>query len=314
LIFSFMEVTMHINDVDENKDLNTDDDFEIEVVADEAPAGKVEPPKVETPQGSDTPAVSTTDSDDDDDDDSDYGEKVRKRIAKETWKRREAERQAEAAKQQLAQIQTQLQTTQQRVVTADDAAIQAHEQAVDAEYERVQSAYKRAYDEGDTEAMFKATEALADLRFRKRQVEGWKAQRQQRPAQPQPQPQQPQRPVQPQADPRAMDWATRNTWFGKDPIKTGAAYALDAELKSRGVDPRSDAYYDELDRRLGEAFPDIRAAKPKAERPAPSQPVAGVTSRTTGEKRKVTLTASEVAMAEQLGVPLAEYARYLKRA
>lgn len=304
-----------MQNIDENdpKELNTDDDFEIEVVSDEAPESpKVEPPSAEAKPVEKT-AASATDSGgdaDDDEDDSDYGEKVRKRIAKETWKRREAERQAQAAKQQLEQIQAQLQSTQQRVVTADDSAIQAHERAVDAEYERVQTAYKRAYDEGDTDAMFKATEELADLRLRKRQIDGWKQQRQQRPAQPQ----QPQRPVQQQADPRAMDWATRNTWFGKDPIKTGAAYALDAELKSRGVDPRSDAYYEELDRRLGEAFPDIRGAKPKAERATPSQPVAGVTSRTTGEKRKVTLTASEAAMAESLGVPLIEYARYLKRA
>ena len=111
-----------------------------------------------------------------------------------------------------------------------------------------------------------------------------------------------------------IEWASKNTWFGQDPIKTGAAYALDAELKSRGVDPRSDAYYEELDRRLAEAFPDIRKA-PQKPRQTPSQPVAGVTTRTTGgEKRKVTLTASEAAMAERLGVPLAEYARYLKRA
>jgi len=260
----------------------------------EPEAAKAEVPEKEAPKG-------------DDDDLEDYGEKVRKRINKEVWRRREAERKVQEAEARLQHMQAQLGSINQRVVQSDDYAITAQESALKAEFDRVQASYKQAYDAGDVDTMFAATDRLAEIKIKSGQIEGWKAQYRNRPQQqPAPQQQQPQQ----GSDPRAVDWASENEWFGKDAAKTGAAYAIDAQLKSEGIDPRSDEYYEELNGRLQKEFPSLRKTTAAA-RTNPSQPVAGV-SRGTPDKRKVQLSASEVQMAEKLGVSLADYARYKK--
>jgi len=86
---------------------------------------------------------------------------------------------------------------------------------------------------------------------------------------------------------------------------TGAAYAIDAQLKMEGYNPSSEDYYSELDRRIGESFP-AKTAKAK-----PKQVVAGVTRAQSAPKR-VSLTKSQIAMANKLGVPPSEYAKFVR--
>lgn len=238
----------------------------------------------------------------DEEDLGEYGERVRKRISKEVWKRREADRRAETLEARLQEAEQAIQAFQQRAVQSDDVAVTAREQALEGEYSRLQEAYRRAYDTGDAEEMLKTTERLADIRNDHRQIQSYKAQLQQYKQQQQPAPV-----VQqsvPKPDPKAMEWASNNDWFGKDVAKTGAAYAIDASLKSEGFDPNSNEYYEELDRRMAREFPTLRGTPRQS-----SQPVAGV-SRTPASKTQVKLSSAEVAMAQRLGVPLAEYARY----
>ena len=112
-------------------------------------------------------------------------------------------------------------------------------------------------------------------------------------------------------DPKAEAWAQKNEWFGSDEAKTFAAFGIHKKLvEDEGFDPTSDEYYTELDRRINDSFGN--AAKNTSKRPA--QTVAGVSRNNSGRSsgKKVRLTPSQVAIAKKLGVPLEEYAKYVK--
>ena len=108
-----------------------------------------------------------------------------------------------------------------------------------------------------------------------------------------------------QVDPKALRWAQSNPWFGKDVAMTGAAYSIDAQLKNEGYDPSSEEYYAEVDRRVKESFPH------KFEEEKPKQVVAGVRRGTKNTTNKVRLSESQLAMAQRLGVPPEEYAKFV---
>ena len=110
-----------------------------------------------------------------------------------------------------------------------------------------------------------------------------------------------------QPDPRALQWAQSNSWFGQDAPKTGAAYAIDAQLKMEGYNPSSEEYYSELDMRLEDAFPTM-----KRETKQPKQVVASVSRVSSAPSKKVSLTPSQLAMAKKLGVPPNEYAKFVR--
>jgi len=82
--------------------------------------------------------------------------------------------------------------------------------------------------------------------------------------------------------------------------------------RKKGFDPQSDDYYDELDSRIRNKFPqEFNNGSGKR----PVQNVAGNSrsrGKTSGRSRKVKLTPSQVAIAHKLGVPLEEYAKYVK--
>ena len=172
--------------------------------------------------------------------------------------------------------------------------------------------HKSAYESGDSDRMLDAAESIADAKVELKTLESQKhlfdKEPEPVPSYPSvqaPQPvQQQQQPAQ-QPDPRALQWAQSNKWFGENAAMTGAAYAIDAQLKMEGYNPSSEDYYSELDRRIGESFP-AKTAKAK-----PKQVVAGVTRAQSAPKR-VSLTKSQVAMANKLGVPPSEYAKFVR--
>jgi hypothetical protein len=89
-------------------------------------------------------------------------------------------------------------------------------------------------------------------------------------------------------------------------VMTQAAMMIHNELIEEGVSAKVDAaeYYSELDARVREEFPE----KFKNTSAKKSTTVIGGTRVTPG-KQKVTLTRSEVDMADRLGVDYKEYAR-----
>ena len=172
--------------------------------------------------------------------------------------------------------------------------------------------HKSAYESGDSDRMLGAAESIADAKVELKTLESQKHlfDKEPKPVPSYPsveatQPvQQQQQPAQ-QPDPRALQWAQKNNWFGDNAAMTGAAYAIDAQLKMEGYNPSSEDYYSELDRRVGESFPNLTAkVKPK-------QVVAGV-SRAQSAPKRVTLTKSQIAMANKLGVPTSEYAKFVR--
>jgi hypothetical protein len=114
----------------------------------------------------------------------------------------------------------------------------------------------------------------------------------------------------PQRDQRADDWAKDNSWFGSDDEMTAFALGLDTKLKKDGIDPRSDKYYERINSRMRELFPeqfDDGTEDEPAGRKKSSNVVAPATRSTS--PRKVTLSQTQVALAKRLGVSLEDYAK-----
>jgi hypothetical protein len=58
-------------------------------------------------------------------------------------------------------------------------------------------------------------------------------------------------------DRKAEKWARENKWFGKDMPMTYTAFDIHKKLvDEEGVNPKSDKYYEELDKRIYTEFPD----------------------------------------------------------
>jgi hypothetical protein len=186
------------------------------------------------------------------------------------------------------------------------------------EQKQAEETLKKALDTGNTTAAVAAQRKLTQLAVsadRYTNVQNTRnAQEQQAQAvAQQPQPVQQAPPAQQPPDPKAEEWAGKNNWFGKDEAMTFAAFGIHKGMvEKEGFDPQTDDYYDELDSRLRDKFP--QEFNNGSDR-RPVQNVAGNSrsrGKTTGRSRKVKLTPSQVAIANKLGVPLEEYAKYVK--
>jgi len=119
-----------------------------------------------------------------------------------------------------------------------------------------------------------------------------------------------QTPTLPQVDEKAEDWATKNTWFGKDRAMTFTAFEHHKDLvEKEGFDPKSNDYYAEIDKRIRVDFPHKFGKTETTTKPA--QTVASVRRSVKPGRTQVKLTSSQVAIAKKLGVPLEEYAKQL---
>lgn len=176
--------------------------------------------------------------------------------------------------------------------------------------EKAKTKYKEAYESGDPDAMADAQAALTTAALRFERVQNLKpqalqpkqndVQTEQTVVQPAPVP---------VVDTRARDWQDKNRWFGKDEEMTSFALGLHTKLVNSGVDPRSDEYYDRLNSRLKQVFPEAFEAEKTVEAPTP-RPKSNVApaTRSTAPK-KIVLTQTQVNIAKKLGVPLELYAK-----
>jgi len=170
--------------------------------------------------------------------------------------------------------------------------------------------YRKAYETGDTDGVLEAQRELNESAIQKAQLQNQIAtavqqtslQQQNNQVYSAPEQQYYEQPTPAPRDSRAEDWASRNPWFGKDEEMTSFAYGLHQKLVNNGIDPTSEEYYQKIDSRMREVFPQNFQKSRKSSAVAPA-------SRSTGSK-KVTLTASQVAIAKRLGVPLETYAKY----
>ena len=245
----------------------------------------------------------------------DYGKKVQSRIDKLTKKLREAERREQAAVQYAQGVQEQAKTLQSRVGNLDRGYVLEYGNRVKAETEDAKKRLKEAMDAGDVNAQVEAQQDLARLAVENERVKATEAKRekaetpvaQPNTAQQYQQPRAPQPPAPP--DPKAEDWAEKNEWFGKDEPMTLTSFSIHRKLMEEGFDPQSDSYYSEIDKRMRDTFP-----HKFDKQVSPTQTVASVNrgNQPIARKGTVRLTPSQVAIAKKLGVPLSEYAKYVK--
>ena len=244
-----------------------------------------------------------------------YSEKVKKRISTLVGKLRESERREDAAvkyaaglKDKQSDLETQLQSLNQNYASTMETASTS-------QVEEAKLRLKKAIEEGDVNAQADAQSILARAsldaeraKIQKEQLE-MQAQKFQQTPEPVP-PTTPQAP--PPPDPKATAWAEKNDWFGKDEAMTYTAFAVHRKLvEQEGYDPRSDEYYEEIDRQVREQFPNNFEVE-KSKKVVDQTVAPAVKSTSSKGKRTVRLTPSQVAIAKKLGVPLEEYAKYVK--
>ena len=248
-----------------------------------------------------------------------YSDSVKKRISKLTSKFREEERQrneaikfAESVKKQNEELQAKLNKLDTTYVGEFDTRVQSQSLAA-------KEAYRKAVEENDVDAMYDAQQNISRIALEEARLAQIKAQREEAVKEAEGKAVQPeQTQVQqtpPKPDPKAEDWASKNTWFGSDQTMTYAAFGLHKQLiEDEGFDATSDEYYTELDNRIRSEFPHKFAEAPKKSN-SPRVASAGTTASKSSSpkgRRTVKLTASQIAIAKRLNVPLEEYAKYVK--
>ena len=247
-----------------------------------------------------------------------YSDGVQKRIAKLTRKMREAERQREEAVQYAQSIKSKNDEMEGRITKMDTSYVSEFESRVKTGLAAAKLALKNAIESQDVEAQIAAQQQLAALTMDEARVNSLKVANENKP-----QPQQrevnitpQQRAPQQQSDPRAEDWASKNSWFGNDSAMTYTAFDIHKTLvEKEGFDPQSNDYYAEVDKRIRLEFPHKfdKVEGNTTERAKPAQNVASARrSATTGRRKTVKLSPSQVAIAKRLGVPLEDYAKQLK--
>jgi hypothetical protein len=247
-----------------------------------------------------------------------YSKGVQSRIAKLTRKMREAERREQAATEYAQALEAQRKTDQSRFKKMDTDYWSRFEKTVKTGMESAQKELASAIESGNAEAQVEANKKIATLAFENAKLEQRKSEpvEEESPVQqlsdggrlPQQTPQ-----TLPDPDPKAEEWASRNTWFGKDRAMTFTAFEIHKDLVNEGFDPKSDDYYNEVDKRIRVDFShkfDKGGAVEHTSKPV--QSVASAQRSVKPGRKTVRLTPSQVAIAKKLGVPLEEYAKQIK--
>ena len=248
-----------------------------------------------------------------------YSEGVKKRIDRLTYKIREAERQKEEAIKFAQQIKNENENLQDKFDKLDDGYVNEFTGRVKSQLESAKIQLKDAVAKGDVEAQVAANQALAKLAIEEERIKATEEQRKKYEESLKSTGQIGDQPVQntvqpPKPDPKAEPWAQKNEWFGKDEAMTYASFGIHKKLvEEEGFNPTSDDYYEEIDKRIRNEFPhkfndggDVQGSN------KPVQTVASATRTTRSGRNTVRLTPSQVAIAKKLGVPLEEYAKYVK--
>ena len=242
-----------------------------------------------------------------------YSDGVKKRIAKLTKKMREAERQKEEAIQYARRVTEERNELGKTATSLDKNYTQEMEGRISSSIAAAQSKLAIAREQGDAKAEVEALTSISQLGYEQGRLAEIKSRHamQEKEAKARPVlPTQPNQPV-PPPDPKAEDWASKNEWFGKDNAMTYTAFDLHRKItEEEGLDPQSDEYYVEIDKRIRLEFPH-KFGKVEKQTSKPTQNVASATRSSKTGRKTVRLTSSQIAIARKLGVPLEEYAKQL---
>jgi len=244
-----------------------------------------------------------------------YSDGVQKRIAKLTRKMREAERQREEAIAYAEAANKSKSEMEGRLSKLDKSYVSEFESRVKTNMAAAKLALKNAIESQNVEAQIAAQEQIANLTMDGARLNAMKVAEESKPEPVKDVNITPQRNQQPATDPKAEEWALKNSWFGNDSAMTYTAFDLHKKLvEEEGFDPKTDEYYAEVDKRIRLEFPHKfdKVEDTTTERVRPTQNVASAKrSASTKGRKTVKLTPSQVAIAKRLGVPLEEYAKQL---
>ena len=247
-----------------------------------------------------------------------YSKGVQGRIAKLTRKMREAERREAAALQYADSLEKKRKLDASKLAEVNTEYTTKLEENVTSAMESAQNELKMAIEAQDANLQVTANKKIAALALENANLQMRKKQK----------PVEQETPVQlsdggrlpeqtpralPEADPQAEDWAAKNRWFGQDRAMTFTAFEIHKDLVDKeGVDPKSDEYYTEIDKRIRVDFPHKFGNNETIATTKPVQSVASANRSVKPGRKQVRLTSSQVAIAKKLGVPLEEYAKQLK--
>lgn len=251
----------------------------------------------------------------------DYSEGVKRRIDKLTRKMREAERQKEEAIRYAQSVKAEQDALKQKYSTLETISVKDRESKISAALQAAKAKMQAAREQGDIGAEVEISKEIARLGYEEARLQEYKTAAEVKPKQATQQTnpivqnlQQNYQQV-PQnipLDPKAESWANRNKWFGSDKAMTYTAFDLHRTLvDEEGYDPKSDEYYEEIDKRIKLEFPHKFDNNVSTESTKPTQTVASAKRSVNNSRKTVRLTPSQVTIARKLGVPLEEYAKQL---
>jgi hypothetical protein len=286
-------------------------EVEVEVPQDKKPEVEIEivddtPPKDRGRKPSDPPDDPT------DEELEGYSEKVRKRMSHLTKgyhdERRAKEtafREKEEAIRYAQQILEENKNLKGTVGKNQEVLLEQAKRATANEVEQAKAKYKLAYESGDSDAVVAAQDDLTAAKIKADRVNNFRL-----PTVQAPEVEVKQQQNAPQVDEKAVNWQQQNSWFGSDDEMTSFALGLHQKLVKQGLDPRSDEYYEKINSRMRQVFPDEFDAdeEVEVEKPRQRSNVVAPATRSTAPK-KIVLTPTSVALAKRLGVPLEEYAK-----
>jgi len=244
----------------------------------------------------------------------DYGDSVKKRIAKLTRKWRDAEREKDSAVEYAQSVEHKRKQWESRYAKLDSTYLKDSETRAKSQLDAVKGKLGAAIEASDTAKQVEAQAELSALTSDVRNIESEKLRREEYTREPRtpaygggtPE----KTPTLPQVDEKAEDWATKNSWFGNDRAMTFTAFEHHKDLvEKEGFDPKSDEYYAEIDKRIKVDFPhkfDRKEIPSKT-----NQMIASVKRGVKPGRKSVKLTSSQVQIARKLNVPLEEYAKQL---
>jgi hypothetical protein len=247
-----------------------------------------------------------------------YDESVRKRIQhftkgyhEERRAKEAALREREEAVRMAQQVVEENKKLKGSLHQGQSALLEQAKKVVANEMEQAKRRFKEAYESGDAEALTAAQEEMTVVKMKVERVNNF------RPAPVQDDEKQVQiptaEPVRPKLDAKTQEWTEKNTWFGNDDEMTSFALGFHNKLVKSGITPSSPEYYERIDARMKQVFPDAfeseRAEASEDATPSPRKSnVVAPASRSTAPK-KIVLTKTQVELAKRLGLTNEQYAR-----
>ena len=249
----------------------------------------------------------------------DYSKGVQKRISTLTKKMREQERAAQSAFEYAQALQVENENLKVNSSKLNENYFSEAQSRLSSQRAQANAVLKTAYQDQDWDKVTKAQGILDKITVEESKLVNSKpnVSRETVYQQPQPQPQPQQQPqLTPNPDPAAEDWATKNKWFGEDETMTLTAFNIHRKLiEEEGFDTNDSSYYTEIDKRIRTEFPHKFNNGGEVQTRSKMQQTVAPAGRgeSSGRKRQVRLSKSEVEMARRLNVPLQEYAKHVKR-